>query len=234
MDPNSNVNYRRKIGPITDLKSKGIQSLYIFCLGRIIQLQRVPALRAFWDLEKTVLHEIRVSGTVVSPLLMWKSPCVGICIEICVGIGIGICLGIYEWGPRRSQEVPKGPRKSNEVPMEACPNKVPNDFPDEVTNEVPNDFPDEVTNEVPNEVPNKETCVGTCMGTCVGTCMGTSMGTCVGTCMGTWVGTCVGIWVGISEGICVGIWVGGSRRSQEAPQEVPQGSRYFGTFWGGI
>ena len=24
-------------------------------------LQRVPALRAFWDLEKTVLHEIRVS-----------------------------------------------------------------------------------------------------------------------------------------------------------------------------
>ena len=27
-------------------------------------LQRVPALRAFWDLEKTVLHEIRVSGTV--------------------------------------------------------------------------------------------------------------------------------------------------------------------------
>ena len=28
-------------------------------------LQRVPALRAFWDLEKTVLHEIRVSGTVL-------------------------------------------------------------------------------------------------------------------------------------------------------------------------
>ena len=28
-------------------------------------IQRVPALRAFWDLEKTVLHEIRVSGTVL-------------------------------------------------------------------------------------------------------------------------------------------------------------------------
>ena len=38
------------------------------------QIQRVPALRAFWDLEKTVLHEIRVSGTVVNPLLMRKSP----------------------------------------------------------------------------------------------------------------------------------------------------------------
>ena len=33
-----------------------------------------PALRAFWDLEKTVLHEIRVSGTVVGPLLVQKSP----------------------------------------------------------------------------------------------------------------------------------------------------------------
>ena len=31
-------------------------------------LQRVPTLRAFWDLEKTVLHEIRVSGTV-----LWSS-----------------------------------------------------------------------------------------------------------------------------------------------------------------
>ena len=30
-------------------------------------IQRVPALHAFWDLEKTVLHEIRVSGTVVNP-----------------------------------------------------------------------------------------------------------------------------------------------------------------------
>ena len=29
------------------------------------RLQRVPALRAFWDLEKTVLHEICVSGTVL-------------------------------------------------------------------------------------------------------------------------------------------------------------------------
>ena len=28
-------------------------------------VQRVPALRVFWDLEKTVLHETRVSGTVL-------------------------------------------------------------------------------------------------------------------------------------------------------------------------
>ena len=28
-------------------------------------VQRVPVLRAFWDLEKNVLHEIRVSGTVL-------------------------------------------------------------------------------------------------------------------------------------------------------------------------
>ena len=27
-------------------------------------IQKVPTLRAFWDLEKTTLHEIRVSGTV--------------------------------------------------------------------------------------------------------------------------------------------------------------------------
>ena len=37
-------------------------------------VQRVPALRAFWDFEKTVLHEIRVSGTVGGPLLTRKSP----------------------------------------------------------------------------------------------------------------------------------------------------------------
>ena len=30
----------------------------------ILHLQRVPALCGFWDLEKTELHEIRVSGTV--------------------------------------------------------------------------------------------------------------------------------------------------------------------------
>ena len=29
------------------------------------EVQRVPALRVFWDLEKTMLHEIRVSGTVL-------------------------------------------------------------------------------------------------------------------------------------------------------------------------
>ena len=39
-----------------------------------VGIQRVPTLRAFWDLEKTVLNEIRVSGTVVSPLLTRKSP----------------------------------------------------------------------------------------------------------------------------------------------------------------
>ena len=31
----------------------------------LASIQRVPALRGFWDLEKTVLHEIRVSGTVL-------------------------------------------------------------------------------------------------------------------------------------------------------------------------
>ena len=31
----------------------------------MFQVQRVPALRVFWDVEKTVLHETRVSGTVL-------------------------------------------------------------------------------------------------------------------------------------------------------------------------
>ena len=35
------------------------------CLVNLLPLQRVPALRAFWDLEKTVLHEICVSGTLL-------------------------------------------------------------------------------------------------------------------------------------------------------------------------
>ena len=30
-----------------------------------LEIQRVPALRVFWDLEKTVLHEIHVGGTVL-------------------------------------------------------------------------------------------------------------------------------------------------------------------------
>ena len=34
-------------------------------LSMYLHIQRVPALCAFWDLEKTVLHEIRVSGTVL-------------------------------------------------------------------------------------------------------------------------------------------------------------------------
>ena len=41
---------------------------------RMKWLQRVPALRAFWDLEKTVLHEIRVSGTVLWSLTNANSP----------------------------------------------------------------------------------------------------------------------------------------------------------------
>ena len=50
-------------------------------LSRKFQLQRVPALRAFWDLEKTVLHETRVSETVLwsptnanSPTYTYISP----------------------------------------------------------------------------------------------------------------------------------------------------------------
>ena len=34
-------------------------------IERLLSIQRVPALRVFWDLEKTVLHETRVSGTVL-------------------------------------------------------------------------------------------------------------------------------------------------------------------------
>ena len=37
-------------------------TMLILCKKNI---QRVPTLRTFWDLEKTVLHEIRVSGTVM-------------------------------------------------------------------------------------------------------------------------------------------------------------------------
>ena len=37
-------------------------------------IQRVPTLRSFWDLEKTVLHEIRVSGTVLWSPNNIKSP----------------------------------------------------------------------------------------------------------------------------------------------------------------
>ena len=40
-----------------------------FLLNTNVIVQRVAALCAFWDLEKTVLHEINVSGTVVGPLL---------------------------------------------------------------------------------------------------------------------------------------------------------------------
>ena len=39
-----------------------------------VQYTENPDLRAFWDFEKTVLHEISASGTVGGPLLMRKSP----------------------------------------------------------------------------------------------------------------------------------------------------------------
>ena len=38
-------------------------------------MQRVPALGPFWDLEETVLDEVRVSGTVGGSLLTQKIPC---------------------------------------------------------------------------------------------------------------------------------------------------------------
>ena len=38
------------------------------------QLQRVPALRGFWDLKKTAICEIPDSWTVGDPLLTQKSP----------------------------------------------------------------------------------------------------------------------------------------------------------------
>ena len=41
---------------------------------KIKSAQMVPALCTFWDLEKSVLHEIGVSGTVVSPLLSENPP----------------------------------------------------------------------------------------------------------------------------------------------------------------
>ena len=47
----------------------GIYYLRIYSKAILIKnkehLQRVPALRVFWDLEKTVLHESRVSGTIL-------------------------------------------------------------------------------------------------------------------------------------------------------------------------
>ena len=38
------------------------------------KVQRFPALCGFWDLKKTMLRKIRISGTVEGPLLMRKSP----------------------------------------------------------------------------------------------------------------------------------------------------------------
>ena len=42
-----------------------LKSLFPIFFLRFFIIQRVPALLAFWDLEKTVLGEIRVSGTVL-------------------------------------------------------------------------------------------------------------------------------------------------------------------------
>ena len=42
-------------------KLQGLSTLFAPKQG----VQRVPALRVFWDFEKTVLHETRVSGTVL-------------------------------------------------------------------------------------------------------------------------------------------------------------------------
>ena len=58
-------------------KPKGTRFICVFIVCTLVILlcispnlvikliQRVPALRVFWDLEKTVLHETRVSGTVL-------------------------------------------------------------------------------------------------------------------------------------------------------------------------
>ena len=53
-------------------KMNGLHFCYDFLLKKRMskkrfQIQRVPTLRSFWDFEKTVLHEIRVSGT-----LLWS------------------------------------------------------------------------------------------------------------------------------------------------------------------
>ena len=47
------------------LRSKPLTGLWTTDQATTNQIQRVPALCAFWDLEKTVLHETYVSGTVL-------------------------------------------------------------------------------------------------------------------------------------------------------------------------
>ena len=57
------------------LRSGGLslsQRMKSFGLGQLIQ--RVPALRRFWDLKKTSLHEIYISGSVIDHLIKLKSP----------------------------------------------------------------------------------------------------------------------------------------------------------------
>ena len=55
-------------------------SCYHYKTPQLATIQRVPALCVFWDLEKTVLHKTRVSGTVLwsptnanSPIYMYIS-----------------------------------------------------------------------------------------------------------------------------------------------------------------
>ena len=48
-----------------DLKKLKVQTIKDLAFNRRLELQRVPALHAYWDLEKTVLHETCVSGTVL-------------------------------------------------------------------------------------------------------------------------------------------------------------------------
>ena len=47
---------------------------FYFCQQVNMLLQRVPALSAIWALEKSVLHEIRVSRTDLGHLLAQKTP----------------------------------------------------------------------------------------------------------------------------------------------------------------
>ena len=49
---------------------QNFSNIFVHILG----IQRVPALRGFWDFEKTALGEIRVSGTVGGPLITRRSP----------------------------------------------------------------------------------------------------------------------------------------------------------------
>ena len=58
---------------------KLLRCYYIFLVYKVyliveFQVKRVPAVRGFWDFEKTALRKNRFSGTVGGPLLTLKSP----------------------------------------------------------------------------------------------------------------------------------------------------------------